>query len=740
MTTTMSEITVDKAIDAIEAAAEEIPADDFIDYSTILDIHLSYALDFFNQEDQAKLLSSLKSILKQYGELTQNIAWDLIGVLLPFVKAPISQSSSANVDVTKLATECLLIAALEGNAREVFLKTLAAISSLTFGPSSSLSTNGDGEEESEETQVPLTPLTPAASPEESRKNGFLRYKLLLELLTHIHSRITTSFPSKFLSQSLITVLRTFTRSVDSLGRSEVEEIIGNLLAFVDSVQPSQTKKKRRMTQSQIGADGRPTLPPRTSTASNVPLFAKLSLEDDSQDDEETRSRKERERAELDMQLRLLQSFVSHIVEVYITRCPSEAPGELAEPKSQSSHLHPDTALDNDDQPSSMTLPPKRGINLHLASRYLKSSKFIQGGQIQSELPQPATNSENWSAILDMAYQLSLTTRELQELCCGSDDDNEDLEEPRTPVEGLSAMPRFADDIPLSKIGSLMLLASRIFEKESITTSKIALFPDHKNITLRYLGTGSTEIGILDAVLFLGAWAVSSEGGGLGETPDAHVPEDGWLQYLQIYALLATTSPSALTRLLAHNHLAQVIHMHPEETVRLAYIKDTLEHCPFESLKASIIGMLKDEVWAATSADAGKEQRQNIFSSPALIDELSSELFPDLSDALDTQHPTTQASNETRWDWFVEEHPVHMATANFLLFLLMREHDGAKGVCGVGQWIERIEGRWLGRLREWLDNLSEADIEIVKRRGLELDVDVLRNVLSRVEEVRKEVGL
>lgn len=411
----------------------------------------------------------------------------------------------------------------------MYLKLLGALSSLSFASATTLV--------SEDTDEPsLGPSSPRHSPAEARANGHRKFRILIMLLTTIHSRIATAFPSRFLSQSLTTLLTTFTRSTEELYKEDVEDIVSRLLVFVDAVQPESTKKKRRMTQPRLGPDGRPALPPRTNTAGSqlsAPDISKLDIIDENEEDKQYMlEQQEKAKIEEEMQIRLLQSFVSHVVEVYVLRCPSEYANKNTSPQSART-----PEVKHDEQPSSMQLPSSRGINLHLASRFLKSNKFLTGGVIESEIsPSP---SLVWKEILDTAYQLSITTKELQELCYSpaSEVDVEELEEPKSPHGLLAAVPKFVDDIPLSKVGSLVLLASRIFEKESIVDRKIKIFPEHRIIVHKYLtkGNGTSDIGVLDAVLFLGAWALSAEGGGFGEAPDGHASEgeESWLMYLQV---------------------------------------------------------------------------------------------------------------------------------------------------------------------------------------------------------------
>lgn len=142
----------------------------------------------------------------------------------------------------------------------------------------------------------------------------------------------------------------------------------------------------------------------------------------------------------------------------------------------------------------------------------------------------------------------------------------------------------------------------------------------------------------------------------------------------------------------------------------------------------MIGILKSEISEATTT--ATNAKPNIFASPLVLEELSMFLFPDLSGVLDGE-----ADDVAKWDWFAENYPVVMATGNLWLFLLKREHNGRKGVCGVELWGERIETRWAGRLKAWLDEVeSEKDGH---RRGMDMDVDIVKDLLERVEEAREQ---
>ena len=147
----------------------------------------------------------------------------------------------------------------------------------------------------------------------------------------------------------------------------------------------------------------------------------------------------------------------------------------------------------------------------------------------------------------------------------------------------------------------------------------------------------------------------------------------------------------------------------------------------------MIGILKDEISSATTVE---NMQSSLFTTPLVLEELSMFLFPDVSGVLDSE-----VEDDLKWDWFAENYPTIMATGNLWLFLLMREFNGQKGVCGINQWGERIDERWGGRLRGWLNEAAaseKARKDVSRIRTVGMDVDIVRNLLDRVEEVRKQV--
>ena len=154
-----------------------------------------------------------------------------------------------------------------------------------------------------------------------------------------------------------------------------------------------------------------------------------------------------------------------------------------------------------------------------------------------------------------------------------------------------------------------------------------LFPDFAGILSYCLSTsssgsiGSEPEAIVDAVLFLGHWILSQD-------PKIDKSNDtSFNDILQRLSLLSANTPSASLRYQAHLLTSNLLHMHPSANFRLAFIKDTLEHCPFENLKASAVGWLKDEILAARSSP---QEGPSIFATPAVLQSTATLLLVDPS--------------------------------------------------------------------------------------------------------------
>ena len=245
----------DSAINAILESRP--PASDYLTYLTILESHLSPAI-----------LPILNDILKDV-QLTQNIGWDLVQLLLPL---PGSE-------------DCLNTIARLGNPREVVLKVTEALQLLDWD-------NDDGDANEPDARKELASSSPIASD---------RYCTLVKLLGILLPRIKTQYPSRFLSTSLIALLASFRPS---------PEATLTVISFVHKI--SGTK--------------RPPLPGRKSSI-NILQTTSGETEESAPDPEAQTTVDPKESA---IQQKLLQAFVTHIVEEYVNANTLEWSARLQE--------------------------------------------------------------------------------------------------------------------------------------------------------------------------------------------------------------------------------------------------------------------------------------------------------------------------------------------------------------------------------------------------------------------------
>jgi len=202
------------------------------------------------------ILPALNDVL-QDAALTQNIGWDLIHLLLPLPGAE----------------KCLGTIARLGNPREVVLKVTESLHILDLDAvEENKAAEGDNEKEQSG---------------EAEPTNIDKFCVLVNLLAILHPRIKTKYPSRFLSTSLMSILAAFRPSNQAT------------LAVISFVHTISGKK-------------RPPLPGRQSSLSLKTLNGSQS--DPSAPDPE--AHEDADPQEGAIQTKLLQSFVTHILQDY----------------------------------------------------------------------------------------------------------------------------------------------------------------------------------------------------------------------------------------------------------------------------------------------------------------------------------------------------------------------------------------------------------------------------------------
>lgn len=257
---------------AIEALTESRPpATDRFTYLTIVEKFMS-----------PEILPQLNDIL-QDPQLTQEIGWDLVDMLVP----------------VQGCETCLETVARLGNPRETIIKVLEVLEGLQ-GDGRTLEDEVDllavedddnDDQDDDETGEPAKGKETAKSPEEVTR----RFIILLGMLAILHKRIKTKYPSRFLATSLLTVYRTFQPN---------QEMTASVINLVHSLSALSGQKPR------------PSLPTRKSSieVANPDRHgdASKNAPDPEADNEVALDPDEEE-----IQRRLLLSFTSCVLESYV---------------------------------------------------------------------------------------------------------------------------------------------------------------------------------------------------------------------------------------------------------------------------------------------------------------------------------------------------------------------------------------------------------------------------------------
>jgi hypothetical protein len=655
------------------------PQTDYISYLTIVEHYLN--------EDTLPILHKVL----QDEKLTTNIGWDLVHLLVPLLPQ---------------STQCLQDIARLGNPREVILKVTESLRLIDYVAL-------DESEEDDEDAVPGATSHPhktAPTSDGKDKVGSSQaaelppplplpvnqFTALLSMLATLHQRIKTKYPSRFLSTTLQAILASFSGAI-----SHREEMVLSIVQTIKSItgikRPALPSRKSSGMLKSMGVTDDPRLvtPPRGADPEGV------VAQDTSPE-------------ETNMQNRLLQSFITHVFEEYLLSLPpaDEVPG-LAWSSRLLEKLNPERIV-----------PNKASITERFASEQRLARRTDAVGQLVSLAED--------LFIKDADLLAAALTVESVPSNLGSEDDP----------------PASAADIPLSRIGSLLLHTARQSSvylhgsRPKEAPQPFAIFPDHHEILKHCLsspasGTGTlgTEpYALIDGALALGLICLEQDS--IGEPQS----DEDFTTYLQLISLLSSNCPSPNLRGHAHYLTSTVLRSHPDENVRLSFVRDTLEHCPFENLKVSAVGWIKGETIEAnpptpmpghsTAEQEPSATPKSIFATPLALDSLAPFLFPALS--ADILTPPIEEGYAT----FAANLSFYLSSLNLLYLLLCAKHlHSSLEIQDL--WKDNdVAGSFLQPLRDASQKFRKAmeaggELEEDKTESALAEMNVLDAVVERV---------
>lgn len=545
------------------------PETDYITYLTILEYQLN-----------EQRLPSLLRVL-QDDTLTENIGWDLVHLLMPMLP------NSKN---------CLDLIARKGNPREVIIRATEYLSSLgsTDGEPDPASDDDLRTFEGEVERIhlgdmvleglPHSAADPASKPLEGHRKseapGHLAFEVLLSMLSVLHPRIKTKFPSRFLATSLPAALSAYRRTITH----------ETTLLFLDFLVALSGRRK-------------PALPPRRPAEDSTASIQQASMPDPEPDDD-FESVDEEEKALI---RQLLQAVCFEIFEDYLTYLDGDPKG-----LSWSTRLR-ETMFPH------KVLPGSTALTLYQTSTDLRS--------------RDATVEK----LLETCILLGLHPNAIFEELVPSRQDNNSSplpEEPDSPKE----YPTDPKDIPFSSTGSIAFLAAygtAAICRLGLKTGPLpfGLLSKISDLNQHFVH-GDTLAGNSDAVIdaILAVNLMSLEYTGFLET---YITPDAFLAYVKPLVLFSADSEDSEWRFTSHLIVTQALKSQTNSEVKLQVIRTYLgisEIGPRLLLRGSAVGWLKDTILADSQVGADNAStRANTIPDHIVISEMLEEVFWDISD-------------------------------------------------------------------------------------------------------------
>ncbi|KAF3400510.1 hypothetical protein DPV78_006036 [Talaromyces pinophilus] len=468
------------------------PATDYLTYLTLLEYQLTPAR-----------LPTLHRLLQDEA-LTTNIGWDLVQILLPMLP----QSQDCLQDVARL-----------GNPREVILRVSDSLMKLEPSDDDE-SEDGPSEQGSETTKVP---------------RHIMQFNCLVAMLSVLHRRIKTKYPSRFIATSLQAALEAYS----SMPTNETTNAV---LEFLRDLSPSK----------------RPTLPPRGTSSSSVIRVSQASAPDpEAAYDEPTAS------DDTAVQRKLVQFGLIEVLKTYML--------SLSTPDNSGLWLAL-RLLEKLDQRERPSTDRNSRIRMYTEDEQLKERDLIVG------------------RICALSRDIGIKDDDLLAIVLTP-------AESHLPPLDFEEAPKSAEEIPLERHGALLLLAARSSAAtlfEGAETARIPIYPNIEVILSNFVGAGVTDEAaeeqaqaLHDALLAL--TIISSQKG-------VETPSDD--QQFKALVLALTRCSRRQTYNGLRNIPAVILHSNPSLESRFSLVQDIIQKDELLYARESAIGWLKNEILAA----------------------------------------------------------------------------------------------------------------------------------------------
>ncbi|KIY01752.1 uncharacterized protein Z520_01890 [Fonsecaea multimorphosa CBS 102226] len=512
------------------------PATDYMTYLTLLE----YQLTPRNLPTLSRLLSD------DDGKLAEEIGWDLLKLILPMLK-----------DTPEEANRCLEIVARRGNPREVVVRVAEELEKLSDEVQGS-ENEDDFDERDDQDDLPTFPgeaprvhlgqMTlqgmPADMPshegagesgnvQETVSDKALKLQALFNMLSILHPRIKTQFPSRFLATSLPAALGAYRQVPISTVTTS---------SFLTMLEKIAGRK-------------RPPLPPRTSTQGEGPSSSKVPQDvpastaplpdPEAKAEEEDTGVNEPSQGEKAIIFRLLDAVLLEVLDEYMS--------------SLATHDHP-----------SMSWTAR-------LREYCEPRRVVPGRPTENAVWEKTPELKERDALLARFFSISKqmqldANQEITKLV--HEDEDEDLENPyhdETPSE----YPTKPSQIPFPRAGVIFLHAYQSYINPSdteplLTTSELTKLIAH---SFPLSATPTIPLPPLQDSLLSLLYKRS-----LAVTAAPTTPQPSPAKFLLLISTLTqlfTITPYPSLRDSAHYIATKLIHAYPDPSLRLQVIAQTL---------------------------------------------------------------------------------------------------------------------------------------------------------------------
>ncbi|RAL14880.1 uncharacterized protein BO97DRAFT_412175 [Aspergillus homomorphus CBS 101889] len=471
--------------------------------------------------------------------------------------------------------DCLHDIARLGNPREVILRVSDALMQLQPADEEDNDNESNAvdlephHQHGESSQDATADSEPKSDDEmEPLPRHILQFNALVSMLSVLHSRIQTKSPSRFLATSLQALLEAYTLMPTS-------ETTIALLEFFRDVSPSK----------------RPAPPPRAASESSVLRLSEASAPDP---EAEVQSPSPASDNEAVLVQRFLQFGLLEVLKSYLLSFAGPLDPGMSWTIRLQEKLHP---------------------GLRIASQQTQTEVFAHSKKLKER-------DLIVAKITALSRDFGLSDKQLLEIALKSPDD-------QPPPLDFDEPPRKADEIPLERHGSLLLLAARAASAELFSSGQvtpIAVFPDLARVFRNFVGGynspdevafGQPQV-LLDSLLALTVFAMQ-------QPIQPPAIEKEFVDFvLCLTACTARQNYSSVRRI-----PGTVVKSNSSAIARFKLIRTVLEDDRFRTVKDSAIVWVKDGILDASKAS---ETDVTSESSPFLNPHYFSVLFPSLFDS------------------------------------------------------------------------------------------------------------